>query len=182
MLIVLSMALLCNIPYFFVRNLSPLHYNKVYFYYVDTNLGKSDVFKLVYYNILYPAYTVCLPVIIVLIVIVKTIVVLRKNRNVQDSSKLQNNIDTILITVLLAFIISQFLLLVASILRIICSDRSSSYECDRVAFYFSGIVFVLVALNSAVKPFIYMVLKNHFAWHTPSLRIEGVETIEVSRI
>ena len=44
-LIVLSMALLCNIPYFFVRNLSPFQYNKVYFYYVDTSLGNNDAFN-----------------------------------------------------------------------------------------------------------------------------------------
>ena len=151
MVIVLSLAAFCNIPHFFVHKL--LHYeqyNMMYFYYVDTSLG----IKSVYYNIMYPGYTVCLPVIIVLIVTVKMMMILRKSRNVQDSSTSQKNINTILNAILLTFNICQFPLLVNSILRIIYSDSSSSSECGSVNFYFSGIVFVLVALNSAVKPFI----------------------------
>ena len=83
----------------------------------------------------------------------------------------KKNINTVLNAILLTFIICQFPLLVNSILRIIYSDSLTSSECDSIHLYFSGVVFVLVALNSAVKPFIYIVLNNHFTWHIHSLNL-----------
>ena len=151
----------------------------MYFYYVDTSLGIKSV-----YNIMYPVYTVCLPVIIVLIVTVKMMVVLRKSRNVQNSSTSQKNKNALLNAILLTFIICQSPLLVDSIISIIhvYSHNSSLSECDSVNVYFYGIVLVLVALNSAAKPLIYMVLKNYFTWHARSLRNKGAETTEIGTI
>ena len=63
-MMVLIMAALCNIPYFFVFHLSRNDKNnKVYFRYDRTDFGKSE-YQLVYHNIMHLAFTVCFPIII----------------------------------------------------------------------------------------------------------------------
>ena len=52
-----SMAVFCNIPYFFVFNLSQDDENNVG--YVRTSIGENDLFKLVYRNIMHPACIYC---------------------------------------------------------------------------------------------------------------------------
>ena len=162
--IVLTMAVLCNIPYFFEHHLSQ----------DDENNGKSDLFKLVYHNIMYLAFTVCLPVIILLIVTIK----------LQNSNMSNLSINTVLITILRIFIICQFPLLVYKILNFIYDRADIKIRvCGRFDFYFSGVVLVLLILNSAARPFIYMVLNDLFVWplrHT--LRNERAETIEMGSI
>ena len=107
---------------------------------------------------MYIALTVCLPIII-LIVTVKIIVVLRRTQNnMQNSDTLNIKINTVLITILLTFIICQFPLLINRILASIIQTESGS-----LYFYFSGLVSVLLVLNFAARPFVYLVLRNHFA-------------------
>ena len=184
--IVLSISAVCNIPYFFGFSLSQdEETNMVYFRYDLTNFGKSNLFKLVYHNIMFPACTVCLPVIILLIVTVKMMIVLRKKqRNVQDSNMSDLNINTVLITIVLTFIISQLPLLVDSIVYIIYDRFSTGTpECSSFLFYFSHLVIVFLALNSAARPFIYMMLKNHFAWPLRyTLRNKLAESIEMGNM
>ena len=181
--IILGIAALCNIPYFFVSSLSQYEENNtVYFHYVsNTSFGKSDLFKVVYDNLMHSVCTVCLPFIILLIVTVKMMVVVRKK---ERNNTPQNNINTVIIRILLTFIICQFPLLVDSILNITIlysASFSSSEWCGSVQFYLRDIASVLTTLNSAVKPFIYIVLRNHFAWLLrTSSRYEKAETIEMS--
>ena len=172
MLIVLSMAALCNIPYVFEHHLFRGDVNNNITY-DPISFSKSEL--LVYDKIMYIALTVCLPVII-LIVTVKVIVVLRRNQNnMQNSNTLNIKINTVLITILLTFIICQFPLLVNRILASIIKP-----ECGSLYFYFSGLASALLVLNFAAHPFVYLLLRNHFARplrHT--LRKERAGTIEM---
>ena len=172
--IVLGIAALCNIPNFFVRSLSLYEETNFYFYrVVETTFGESDLVRVVY-----PVFIVCLPVIILLTITLKIMVVLRRE---QIKNTPQNNINTVIIRILLTFTICQFPLLVDSILSIIYSDSSSSPECGSVRLYLHGLASMFTALNSASKPFIYIVLRNHFAWLLRnSSRNEKAETIEMS--
>ena len=165
-MMVLSMAALCNIPYFFVFYLSRDDKdNKVYFRYDRTNFGQSE-YQLVYHNIMHLAFTVCFPIIILLIVTVKMMVVLRiKQRNMQNSNTLNLSINTVLIIIVLTFIICQLPLLANSILHVVYgSSGAGARKCGNVLFYLVPLEMVFLALNSAARPFIYMMLKNHFAW------------------
>ena len=187
MVIVASIAALCNTPYFFVRNLSHNKINqKAYFDTELKSLGKSSWFWLVYDNILYPAVTVWLPVIILLIVIVTMKVVLRKrqreSRHTESSHTPESNINTVVISVLVTFLISQFPRLIYSVMYFMYDHASyRSPECGSVLFYTHGIDYVFVALNSAANPFIYIVLRNHFTWLLRHpLRNERAESVEMS--
>ena len=161
--IVLSLAALCNIPYFFVRHLSQDNENNVG--YDRTNISKSNLFELVYDNILSIAFNVYLPVTILLIVTIKMIVVLRKKqRNMQDSNTSNLNINSVLITILLTFIICQFPFFVYRVLYFIYHIAGiKTHVCGSFDFYFAGFIFVFLILNSAARPFIYMALKYHEA-------------------
>ena len=179
--IVLSMSALWNIPYFFEHSLSHDDENNK----VDsvlTSFGKSDLFKSVYKNIMDPAFTECLPVIILLIVTVKIIAVLRKKqRTVQDSNTSNLNVDTVLVTILLTFLSCQLPLIVDSILHFIYGlSASTPPGCGSFHFYNTGLLLVFLVLNSAARPFIYMVLKNHFTWSLRhNFRNERAESIEM---
>ena len=173
--IVLIMATLCNIPYFFEHRLS--QDNKNNYGYALTSLGESALFKFVYHNIMYRSLTVCLPVIILLIVTAKMIVVLRKKENIMSDLK----INTVFITIVLTSTISQLPLLVYSILNAISASSSiGTLECGSFLFYFSRLESVFLVLNSAARPFIYMVLNNLFVWRLRrTLRNERAESIEI---
>ena len=178
--ILLSLAVLCNIPYFFVLNLSQNEdgeHNKVSFSYILTSFGKSDSFKLVYHNIMHPAFTVCLPFVILFIITVKMMVALsKKHSNMQNSNMLNLNINTVIITILLTFIICRSPILVNRVLMFIYNKPT----CGSVYFYFSGLVPVFLVLNTAARPFTYMVLRNHFTWPLRhNLRNERAESIEM---
>ena len=179
--IMLSMAALWKIPYFFERSLAHDDENNK----VDsalTSFGKSHLFKSVYENIMDPAITICLPVIILIIVTVKIIVVLRKKqRTVQDSNTSNLNFDTVLVTVILTFLSCQLPLLVDSILHFIYGlSASTPPGCGSFHFYNTGLLYVFLVLNSAARPFIYMVLKNHFTWSLRhNFRNERTESIEM---
>ena len=176
---VFIVAILCNIPYFFVLDLS-LDVNKNVEY-APIVFIKDDLFRWVYHSIIYIAITVCLPVIILLIVTIKLMMVLTKMHNSNMSNL---DINTVLITILLTFTICHFPLLVCSILHFIHDlAGSKSSGCGSLYFYFSRLVPVFLALNSAANPFIYMVFKDHFTWplrHT--LRNERAESIEMGSI
>ena len=127
------------------------------------------------------AFNVCSPIIILLTVTVKMMVVLRKQRNMKNSNTLNLSINTVLIIIVLTFIICQLPLLVNSIVDIIYDYFNiGTVECSSFLFYFSRLGIVLLALNSAARPFIYMRLKNHFAWPLRyTLRKERAESIEM---
>ena len=183
-LIVLSLAAVWNIPYFFVHNLSQDDEISNKIDYVQTSFGEKYFFELVYNDIMHPALTVCLPVIILLILTVEMIVVLRKKQsNMQNSNTSNLSINIVLVTVLLTFIICQSPLLVYSILYEYDPARIKTLMCGSFHFYFSGLVFVFVILNSAANPFIYVVLRNHFTWPLKHTVIsERAETIAMGSI
>ena len=180
---VLSMAALCNIPYFFVHNLSQYETNS--FIPEHTSFGTNNWFWLVY-DILYRAFIVCIPVIILLIVIVNMIVVLRQkqqqSRNNDSLNTLENNINTVLITILITFLICQLPRVVNSILYFTYDPSSlAALECGSVEFYLQGIENVFVTLNSAANPVIYLVLRNRFTCFVRhSLSNKRAESIEMS--
>ena len=183
---VLSMATLCNIPFFFVHNISQDDRNNiVYFKYNETRFGKSDFFDLAYENIMELAFNACLPVIILFIVTIRIMVVLRKKqRNMHNSDMSNLNINTVLITILRTFIICQLPLIVDTILHFMYDLAViTRLECGSFHFYNAGYMFVFLALNSAARPFIYMVLQNNFTWSLKHrMRNERAESIEMSSI
>ena len=180
---VLSMATLCNIPFFFVHNISQDERNNmVYFKYDKTRFGKSDFFDLAYENIMKFAFNACLPVITLFIVTTKMMMVLRKKqRNMQNSDMSNLNINTVLTTVLRTFIICQLPLLVDTILHFMYDLAViTRLECGSFHFYNSGYMCVFLVLNSAARPFIYMILQNHFTWSLRyNLRNERAGSIEM---
>ena len=177
-MIVLSMAALFNIPYFFVHTLSQddeININV-------TSLGKSDLFRIMYLNVMHPTFAVSLPLIILLIVTIRMMVVLSKKQgNMQNSDPSNLNINTVLTTILQTFIICQLPVLVDNILHFISSlSDSTPPGCGSFHFYNTGFEYVCLVLNSAARPFIYMVLQNHFTWPLRyNLRNERAGSIEM---
>ena len=181
---VLSMATLCNIPFFFVHNISQDDRNNMVYFKVDkTRFSKNDFFDLAYENIMKLAFNVCLPVITLFVVTTKIMMVLRKKqRNMQNSDMSNLNINTVLTTILRTFIICQLPLLVDTILHFTYDlARWKTPGCGSFHFYNSVLFPVFLVLNSAVRPFIYMVLQNHFTWSLRyTLRNERAESIAMS--
>ena len=176
--IVISIAVLCNIPYFFVYKLSQDDRSTA----ALKKFGNHVLFKLVYDILMDPVFIVYLPLIILLIVTIKMMVVLRKKQsNMQHSNTSNLDINTVLITILLTFLLCQVPLLIDRILHFMYGlGVIETLKCGSFPFYNSGFMIVFLALNSAARPFIYMVLKNRFTWPLRhSLRNEISETIEM---
>ena len=177
-MIVLSMAALFNIPTFFARTLSQddeINMNL-------TSFGKSDLFRMMYLNTMHPVFAVWLPFIILLIVTTKIMVVLSKKQvNMQNLDTLNLNINTVLKAILQTFIICQLPLLVDNILHFISGlSASTPPGCGSFHFYNTGFEYVCLVLNSAARPFIYVVLQNNFTWSLRhNLRNERTESVEM---
>ena len=159
--IVLLMASIYNIPYFFYKDLVQNEkYCQTYFSANVTSLGNSDKFK-VYGTIIVPVLSVCIPFIILLSVTTLILVKLRKRSkkksNMQSAPASKGNVNAVLIGILVTFIIAQFPYVVYFILMNVLRS-----ECGSFMFYFSSIQLVCIAVNSAANPFIYFIMNKEF--------------------
>ena len=183
-MLVLSMAVLFNIPHCCEWYLVQGERNgQVNFDMNLTSLGKSDKYELVYYTIIYSTFVVALPLIVIIIVTVRILMALKKRqskkRNMQTTTtSSQGNINAVLITVIIIFLICQTPYL-ATMIRVVYGSCSLCDSC----YMFFWTSYVFIALNSAANPFIYFIVNKQFRsllkTHCQCTRNDGIETIEM---
>ena len=159
--IVLLIASLYCIPYFFYKDLVQNDkYCQTYFSYNVASWGRSDKFR-VYDRIIVPVLSVCIPFIILLTVTTLILVKLRKRSkkksNMQSAPASKGNVNAILISILVTFIITQFPRLVYNILQHVLTGG-----CGGFMDYFHRIQLVCAAVNSAANPFIHFFMNQEF--------------------
>ena len=159
--IVLLMAVIYNIPYFFTFHLVQKEiYCQTHFSANVTSWGRSDKYK-VYNKIIEKVLSVCIPFIILLTVTTLILVKLKKRSkkksNMQSAPAPKGNVNAILICILVTFIITQFPRLVYNILWLVLPE-----ECGSFVYYFHSIAVVCVAVNSVANPFIYFFMNKEF--------------------
>ena len=159
--IVLLITSLYNIPYFFHKDLVQNEkYCQTYFSHNVTSWGRSYKYK-VYDTIIVPVLSVCIPFITLLTVTTLILVKLRKRsktkRNMQSAPTSKGNVNTILISIIVIFIISQLPYAVYGLLIHVLPG-----QCGSFTYYFYPIPFVDTTVNSAANPFIYFFLNKEF--------------------
>ena len=159
---VIIIAVLCNIPRFFVIYLEQYTENGlVYYKYIFTSMSKSKWYGSVYVNIMISTLSISVPTILLLILTTKMLVKLRKQqkkrRNMQPGHATSDNVNAILISILVTFIVCQFPRLVYMV-----AHRYMEYSCGSFLFYFGTIGFVFGAVNSAANPFLYFMINKQF--------------------
>ena len=132
---------------------------------VPTSLGDSELYNIVYNNIMYTIFLLLLPLFglaILNIRLVKALKELRHKRAKMQSLRQQqdNNVTFVLIIVVIVFIICQSPALVNQILWTLLPETYR--DCGGFQFYFRRFSNMLVVANSAVNFPIYVVFNTRF--------------------
>ena len=157
------LSFLYNTPEFFAYYLESYEIDG-YAYFHATHTGlRSTWLYYVYDEYVYGVVVTSIPFLILLYVTVNILVVLHKRKNIRrslhSSHTNNNNISTILITIVIIFMICQFPYLLSLIVRRIPSVDSS---CGSFMYYLHSLPHVGCLLNSSVNGLIYFSLNKHF--------------------
>ena len=132
---------------------------------VSTSLGESDLYYIIYSNILYLIFLLILPLLALTVLNIRLINALKevKRRRAEMQSLRQqqdNNVTLVLIIVVIVFSVCQAPALVNQILWNLLGDEAR--DCGGFQFFFSRISNALVLANSAVNFPIYVVFNTRF--------------------
>ena len=164
--LVLGIAVLYNIPYFCERYFILGERNgQIKLFYGFTSL-RTGQYKLVYWNIMYGVFVVCLPFMVLFIMTIMILVALKKRqskkRNMQTSGTSHGNINSILISIIIVFLACQTPYLVAEILRFKVAYYGGGWLFCSSLYKYYRTSLIFPALNSAANPFIYFTVNKKF--------------------
>ena len=130
-----------------------------------TMFGEVRLFYRVYDTIFLLIFLLVLPIVTLTVITIRLIKAMKAHRRMQlemQSRRQQNDggVTFALVIVVIAFIVCQVPTFVWSVLYEVL-PREAGY-CGGVLFYFGGIVDQLIALNSSINFFIYIVANKAF--------------------
>ena len=169
--VVLGAAVLYNIPNFaqsrvaYYTNLTSNN-NTVDIAKIDyTMFGKETVFYRVYDTLVHLIFLLVLPILTLTVITIRLIKAMKAHRRMQlemqsRSQPYDSNVTFALVIVVTVFIACQVPTFVWSVLYEVL-PREAGY-CGGVLFYFGPIVNMLIALNSSINFFIYIVANKAF--------------------
>ena len=164
--LVIVLSFLFNLPHFFQYKL--VSYEKDGVVYFQTNYSSfhdHELFYPVYRHYMTGVFVRFLPMVVLCIVVVKMLIKLRKGVEARSHMHVvnapQTNITAILLTILIALIVSHtpgivYIILVATV--------HPSRECGSVRFYALPITDACAVANCAINGFIYFAMNKQFRW------------------
>ena len=165
---VLLSAVLYNIPTFAEIRIKYVTYDngttyKPYSF--VTNLGKANLYHIIYNSVLYFTFLAALPIFTLTYVNIRLIQALKTRRRkttemVNQRQQNDNNVTVVLIIVIVVFIICQIPAFVGYALLNVTSEKAKL--CGGYDFYLRPVGNMLLALNSAVNFVIYVVFNKRF--------------------
>ena len=169
--VVLIAAVLYNIPKFAEKRVAyyakPMsNDNTVDIAYLDyTMFGEVRLFYRIYDTICLLIFLLVLPIVTLTVITIRLIKALKAHRRMQlemQSRSQQNDggVTFSLVIVVIVFIVCQVPTFVLYALNEVLP--SDAFDCGSVMFYFGGIVDLLIALNSSINFFIYIVANKAF--------------------
>ena len=164
---VLLCAVLYNIPEFVERRVEYVTYDNGTTYepqLVNTELGKTKLYHIIYNGVLYVTFVVAAPLLTLTFVNIRLIQALkaRRRKRMEMVSQLQqndNNVTVVLIIVIVVLIVCQIPALVVRALKVAMPEDTG--RCDYI-FYMVTVANMLRVLNSAVNFVIYVVFNKRF--------------------
>ncbi|KAK2171197.1 hypothetical protein NP493_1094g03022 [Ridgeia piscesae] len=160
--VVFSFAVLYNLPHFFEVELTETQSpnGTVRYLFQATSLGQSDVYRMVYFDVLYYIFSFALPLLLLVVLGAKLVVayraVLRRRRR---SSRMgaDQNITLVMIVVIVVFVVCNA---PARVVQLLWSYRVQ--KCGTVSFVVTELVNTLEVLNSSVNFVIYCIYRRQF--------------------
>ncbi len=155
-------SLLYNMPRYFESYLNVSYTNGTQSIgMVYTILGKSKIYKFVYFDILYYIFSFVLPLLLLIVLNTRLIIAYRaiqaKRAKMNLRQESDNNITLVMIIIILCFILSQS---PARIVQVVWNY--ALFGCDSYQFYTREISTVLEVLNSSSNFFVYTALRKQF--------------------
>jgi len=172
--VVLACVLLYNVPRFGEGYLATVPVNStsdgiMYIIQADyTWLGNNNLYRIVYYNILYAVLMLALPLITLSglnVRLIRALTALRRKRAEMQGPKTSassqdSNVTLVLVIVVLVFTVCQTPALVTQLMWSLLSDEAR--ECGGLQYYFRNISNLLVVVNSAANFPIYLFFNTRF--------------------
>ena len=152
-----------NLPRFFEGYITlPQNANDTRpFYYHVTWLGRNNLYKLIYFDILYYIFSFVLPLLVLSVLNTRLTLAYRKIQATRARMNLRtdqdNNITLVMIIVVLVFMLCQA---PARIVQIVW--KYEYHTCDTIKFYLTEFSNVLEVFNSSANFFIYCAFRKQF--------------------
>jgi len=172
--IVLTCVLLYNLPRFGEGYLDTVPVNSTttgltYRIAADyTWLGMNEMYRIIYYNILYAVLMLAVPLIALSglnVRLIRALTALRRKRAEMQgpktsSSSQDSNVTLVLVIVVLVFTVCQTPALVTQLMWSLLSDDAR--QCGGLQYYFGRISNLLVVVNSAANFPVYLFFNTRF--------------------
>ena len=171
---VLTCVLLYNIPRFCEAYLATVPVNSTtdglsYLTQADyTWLGQNEMYRIIYYNILYAILMLAVPLIALSglnVRLIRALTALRRKRAEMQGPKTStssqdNNVTLVLVIVVLVFTVCQTPALATQLMWSLLSDDAR--VCGGLQFYFRRISNLMVVVNSAANFPVYLFFNTRF--------------------
>jgi len=172
--VVLTCVLLYNIPRFCEAYLATVPINSTadgltYLTQADyTWLGQNEMYRIIYYNILYAILMLAVPLIALSglnVRLIRALTALRRKRAEMQGPKTSttsqdNNVTLVLVIVVLVFTVCQTPALATQLMWSLLSDDAR--VCGGLQFYFGRISNLMVVVNSAANFPVYLFFNTRF--------------------
>jgi len=173
--VVLTCVLLYNVPRFGEGYLDSIPVNDTageLTYRIQaeyTWLGHNELYRIIYYNILYAALMLAVPLIALSglnVRLIRALTALRRKRaemqgpKTSSTSSQDSNVTLVLVIVVIVFTVCQTPALVTQLMWSVLSDDAR--DCGGLQYYFGPISNLLVVFNSAANFPIYLFFNTRF--------------------
>ena len=167
--VVLTCVLLYNVPRFGEAYLKTESTNSTYVMKASyTWLGNNDMYRIIYYNILYAVLMLAVPLVALSglnVRLIRALTALRRKRAEMQgpkssTSSQDSNVTLVLVIVVLVFTVCQTPALVTQLMWSLLADDAR--RCGGLQYYFGRISNLLVVVNSAANFPIYLFFNTRF--------------------